>query len=433
MKIKSVYYYNYENKIGFYHSLCGFDENKLRFVGMALSTGEIRVNASPDEYEISELRTMEIKQIIEENLVKLEEVTNDSLKELTKYIVINYENEVKKYYSYDEFFCSIFKDISSYKIIESDKTENKASNGWEIYGEDIMLIEDDSKEELPTKNISLTIMYCRKCGHKFSEGSLFCNKCGVKIKTLEEERDELSFVQDNNVNKEKNKKVSRYVIIILLLVIGSLATVVIVKEFIDKKYDSDETKRHTHKWKEIRRVEATCTEDGYISSKCKDCGTYTSTTITASGHLINEECCVNCGYTEKKEVNVEWITNRKIFHQDDENGFVLLFSLLDEDENPVATNAVVDVRIVNDEGIELYKKSVKISPIDFSIWTTISTGEEEFKASIFINDSEITKSSKESGKVYFTVYAEDDSFYFEESELTIYDSLPVVETSVRVE
>lgn len=454
MKIKSIYYYDYEKTIGFYQELCDFEKNKLRYTGMALSTAEIRVNASPIECLINERRTIEIKEEIKSEIDNLKEIKCDIAKELNKYVVIYYENDEKKYYNYDERFCCIFKDIREYSVVDEKKVEKRTDDKWNIYGEDIMLVEmreelsgqgmynvnnkvsENSKIDTMKKNNILAVRYCRKCGHELVAESLYCNKCGVEVKIVEDlgnkKDDEQECKNTENKKNAKRKSIFKMAAVILLLVVGSIVAVGVIKEADDKKSKADKDKKHNHKWIEEQYVAPSCVVDGYTLSKCEDCGAYTKIFQDASGHVLKDGCCIKCGYTEKKHVNVEWISNRKIFHQDEENRFVLLFSLLDGEKVSVASNAIIDVRIVNDEGVELYKKSVNISPSDFSIWTTISTGEEEFKAAVFINDSEITKGSKENGKIYFTVYSEDKSFYFEESVLTV-NNLPVLATSVHTE
>ena len=46
--------------------------------------------------------------------------------------------------------------------------------------------------------------------------------------------------------------------------------------------------QHTHSYKEINRIDATCTKNGQVDYKCPDCGDSYSEIISSKGHLWNE-------------------------------------------------------------------------------------------------------------------------------------------------
>ena len=109
-------------------------------------------------------------------------------------------------------------------------------------------------------------------------------------------------------------------------------------------------------------------------------------------------------------INVEWISNRQIWHQDKNDRYVLVFTLSDENENPVAVSGKATISIWTDDGGTVYQKVIDFSKEDFQIWYYDDYTVEKYQATIYIDDSDIEPSYCTSGKIYVHVEGEDYSF-----------------------
>lgn len=119
--------------------------------------------------------------------------------------------------------------------------------------------------------------------------------------------------------------------------------------------------------------------------------------------------------------NVKWISEWDFFYYDDDEEYVLVFQLSDEDEIPMSASGQVDIKIVNDDGITVYNKTRSFTEEDFYIWTE-DDSTEWYLATISIKPDDIMQGTCFEGTVYFTVYGDD--FAFEETTLYVSD-LPV--------
>lgn len=117
-EIESVYYFNYTRKIGHYDSFRNFDSYELLYIGLALSTPEIRVDASPIKYKITHARSIEIKEYVNAFLPKLTVLEKEIAESKPEYILVCYENEDKEYFEYNADFCSIFQNVKEYAHVE---------------------------------------------------------------------------------------------------------------------------------------------------------------------------------------------------------------------------------------------------------------------------------------------------------------------------
>ena len=191
-------------------------------------------------------------------------------------------------------------------------------------------------------------------------------------------------------------------------------------------------KKTDHNYSSKVTTKATCTATGVKTFTCNDCGHSYTETIAALGHNPdNDLICTRCGEkcpikldmnsTEKKNAgNVQWLSERQIWHQDDKGRYVLVFSLKDDDKKELYAPAVVEIRIENDMGQTVYTATKIVKSSDFQTWYYNNGTVEKFQATIYINDSEITPGSSSDGTIYFTIYNE-GYFSFDESKLEIYD------------
>lgn len=126
-----------------------------------------------------------------------------------------------------------------------------------------------------------------------------------------------------------------------------------------------------------------------------------------------------------KEVNAEYIANRSIHRTKKDNGYYFLFSLQDENQNDIKVEATVKMRIVNSDGIEVYKKTINITPSNFGGWS--NAYKSYIAASIYIYDTEIAKGTTGSGVFYYEVTTKGGTF--SESSFEI-NGLPLLETTM---
>ena len=126
-RIESIYYFNYTKDIGYYDSFRNFQAVEIKYLGMALSTPKIRVNASPTEYIISSSGSNIIKSHVATYLPLLNEVSKETAVNFPEYIMICYEDEEKRYFENDPKFCEIFKSSKQHKVEGKRSVEEYAS------------------------------------------------------------------------------------------------------------------------------------------------------------------------------------------------------------------------------------------------------------------------------------------------------------------
>ena len=123
MRIDSIYYFDYTNDIGHYDSIRDFSSEEMSYIGLALSTPKVRVNATPNSFDISREGSIRIREYVISQMSSLEEISKDLAENSPKYILICYFDGSKRYFSYNEAFCALFKLAFQYeprKKAESD-------------------------------------------------------------------------------------------------------------------------------------------------------------------------------------------------------------------------------------------------------------------------------------------------------------------------
>ncbi len=178
-------------------------------------------------------------------------------------------------------------------------------------------------------------------------------------------------------------------------------------------------------------VAATCVSDGGTRYSCTLCGhSYLESTGKTAHNLdFNTYICSTCGGSfppslsmtsvEKSAANAaHWISQRQVWHQDEHNRYVLVFSLLDKNERELTAPAIVKIKIKNDNGDVVYSSIRTVTSDNYSSWWYNNGATKKWQATIYINDSDIAKGSTTNGKIYFEV-VNSGYFNFGESILSI--------------
>jgi hypothetical protein len=111
----------------------------MTYIGLALSTPEIRVNASPTQYIIEETTSNKIREYVISRLEQLQEISKTLADNSPKCILIYCSDDTVHYYTYDEDFCRVFEMV---------KKSNFQSNQEDTYISPYIL----EKNEVATNN-----------------------------------------------------------------------------------------------------------------------------------------------------------------------------------------------------------------------------------------------------------------------------------------
>ena len=133
-------------------------------------------------------------------------------------------------------------------------------------------------------------------------------------------------------------------------------------------------------------------------------------------------------FFEQTGHGVEWISNYRFQYYAKENTYVLLFQLSDKNKNPTSAIGMVDIRIVNNDGISVYDKKHTFSEGDFEEWIYDDI-EEMYVATIYISPFRIDSGSTEYGTVFFEVYGDDYSF--DECSIEVFN-LPIKPLTIQL-
>lgn len=186
--------------------------------------------------------------------------------------------------------------------------------------------------------------------------------------------------------------------------------------------------------------EGSCTVGAIERYTCTVCGATETLNYEVMGHMPDDDWkCEECGeycspeqymkdylsHVEPNANDVYYISQRKVWHQDEEGRYVFVFSFLDEEEVEIEAPTLVDVRIVNDDGVVVYSATRGVFYDDFVEWTYNGSITRN-QATVYIDDSLITPGTALSGTLYYKIY-NPDIFEFDEYSLTIDDSLPLTD------
>lgn len=128
-RIIRIDYYDYTHKIGRVESLRDFASLQITYFGLAISTPEVHVNVSPNEFKISSDKSNALREYAIPYLSELEEISAMLAKNSPQYICIQYYDGSTKYYKYHATFCKVFN--MAWKMDPKESIEYKTRQYYE--------------------------------------------------------------------------------------------------------------------------------------------------------------------------------------------------------------------------------------------------------------------------------------------------------------
>lgn len=98
--------------------------------------------------------------------------------------------------------------------------------------------------------------------------------------------------------------------------------------------------------------------------------------------------------------NVETLKNWSFQFNEETNDYSLFFGLLNKNNEEISAEIDVDIRIVNDEGEEVYEETKNVFETDFDYYTS-QAAEEQYLAELRIPASDIISGRSSNGTVFF--------------------------------
>lgn len=132
-----------------------------------------------------------------------------------------------------------------------------------------------------------------------------------------------------------------------------------------------------------------------------------------------------CGSSASR---VETLKSWSFQYNERTSDYSIFFGLADKNDKPLAADVDVDIRIVNDKNEEVYSGTKSVSSDDFGNYTSQATG-DQYLANVRIPAAEITAGKSANGKVYFTVYKENE-VQFDEVNCDALYCLPIEDVQV---
>lgn len=126
--------------------------------------------------------------------------------------------------------------------------------------------------------------------------------------------------------------------------------------------------------------------------------------------------------------DVETLKNWSFQFNEGTNDYSVFFALLNKDDEYIAADVDVDIRIVNENDEEVYKGTKSVSKKDFSYYTSHAAG-EQYLANVRIPASEIVSGKSANGKVYINVYKA-DTVRFDEVSFDALYCIPIGDVQV---
>ena len=129
--------------------------------------------------------------------------------------------------------------------------------------------------------------------------------------------------------------------------------------------------------------------------------------------------------------SVSTLRNWQFQYNDNTNDYSVFFAFFNKNDKAIASDATVEIRIVDDAGNELYKATRTITKKDFDYYTSTSQG-KQYLANIRIPESDIAEGASTSGTVYLKIY-KDNTFEFEEVNCKAFYCLPAKPVTVTAQ
>lgn len=129
--------------------------------------------------------------------------------------------------------------------------------------------------------------------------------------------------------------------------------------------------------------------------------------------------------------DVEILKNWSFQYNESTDDYSIFFALLDEAEQYMAAEVDVDVHIVNENGIEVYRGTHTVTEADFGYYSN-KIDDELYLANLKIPASAVAPGTASSGTVYFTVY-KSDHLNFGEVDCKALYCLPLMDTTLCVD
>lgn len=111
--------------------------------------------------------------------------------------------------------------------------------------------------------------------------------------------------------------------------------------------------------------------------------------------------------------------------------YSLFFGLLDEAGESISANVDADIRIINDNGEEVFAATKSVTDDDFGYYESNAAG-TQYLADVHIPASEIKEGTSSNGTVYFTVY-KGNTVRFDEANCSALYCLPVSDIELTVD
>lgn len=138
-----------------------------------------------------------------------------------------------------------------------------------------------------------------------------------------------------------------------------------------------------------------------------------------------------CSYVPTAISDVETLKGWTFQYNESTDDYSVFFALLNPSGRYVSADVDIDIRIINDDGAEVYKATQSVGEDDFGHYTSQAAG-EQYLANVRIPSSEIVPGTNASGTVYLTVY-QGDSLRFDEVNCTAFYCLPVMDVQLVAE
>jgi len=155
-------------------------------------------------------------------------------------------------------------------------------------------------------------------------------------------------------------------------------------------------------------------------------GTY-EVSVIAKRNTIESNPSNKVSYTISNPNEVHYLSDDRFLERiEDLSLYRFFFVFLNSDQERISSNATINIRIVNNEGIEVYKKAHKITNNDFGNWTwERNNPRTEFYGTVEIPFDQITPGNASYGTMYFQVNVEGNVNFNEHERSINITELPV--------